>query len=289
MLQGWSMKLYSAACQEGKMPKEAKDLLANCNGCGYQLLRQLHVELNPVLSDDPVDLISRFPSQDGGSYHHYCRHVDFYYIMNGFIDNVKVEVERENEQDRFIKGLTYNSRQILEEVKEARESLNTNRRDKYTGAQFQSSIGQLVEKYSKGKFKPGANSKRTLFNKPSCSLTNSMDFDFNDYFGSEVPLHELITNGQDYDLGYANLSTAKNIALYSLNGNDVDFDQASGNDQRMFISLTHALSKDLNSFDITKPCVLCGDKGHTFDDCKELQDGFLKPAYIKLRLLTNRL
>ena len=116
-----------------------------------------------------------------------------------------------------------------------------------------------------------------------------MDLDFNDYFGSEVPLHELITNGQDYDLGYANLSTAKNIALYSLNGNDVDFDQASGNDQRMFISLTHALSKDLNSFDITKPCALCGDKGHTFDDCKELQDGFLKPAYIKLRLLTNRL
>ena len=116
-----------------------------------------------------------------------------------------------------------------------------------------------------------------------------MDLGFEDYFESDVPLYQLVTNGQDYDLGYPNLSTAKNLALYSLDGDDVDFDQASGNDKRMFAGLIHALSKDLNSFDITKPCALCGNKGHTFDDCKELQDGFLKPAYIKLRLLTNRL
>ena len=83
------------------------------------------------------------------------------------------------------------------------------------------------------------------------------------------------------------MSTGRNIALYAITSSGVDFDKVSKANQQTFLSFTNALANDLNAFDISKPCALCGKTGHTFDGCEELKDENIKPAYIKLRVLCN--
>ena len=58
----------------------------------------------------------------------------------------------------------------------------------------------------------------------------------------------------------------------------------------MFTNAVAAVAKDLNWFDVKKhKCALCGGSGHNFDNCPEILKGDLKSAYIRLRLLVNKL
>ena len=58
----------------------------------------------------------------------------------------------------------------------------------------------------------------------------------------------------------------------------------------MFANAVAAVTKDLNRFDVKKhKCALCGGSGHNFDNCPEVLQGDLKSAYIRLRLLVNKL
>ena len=58
----------------------------------------------------------------------------------------------------------------------------------------------------------------------------------------------------------------------------------------MFANAVAAVTKDLNRFDVKKhKCALCGGSGHNFDNCPEVLKGDLKSAYIRLRLLVNKL
>ena len=94
-------------------------------------------------------------------------------------------------------------------------------------------------------------------------------------------------DGYNYDGGYPNLSTAKNIAVYALETSGVDIHSLTPVQQQEFKETTTALAQDLNSFDTTKPCALCGDTGHTFSGCKLTQPDVVQQNYIKLRLLVN--
>ena len=52
-----------------------------------------------------------------------------------------------------------------------------------------------------------------------------------------------------------------------------------------------ALHRDLNDFDsASRPCAMCGLKGHNFEGCDELKGPVvIRNHYIKLRLAMNRL
>jgi hypothetical protein len=84
------------------------------------------------------------------------------------------------------------------------------------------------------------------------------------------------------------LSSARNIATYALEASGVDIHSMSVIDRNDFIRVCNALAEDLNNFDVTKPCALCGDTGHTFSGCTTTQPAVLQQNFIKLRLLVNR-
>ena len=47
-------------------------------------------------------------------------------------------------------------------------------------------------------------------------------------------------------------------------------------------------SSNFSKFDITKPCALCGNPGHTFNNCHEVTNPKLKECYIRVQLACNR-
>ena len=57
----------------------------------------------------------------------------------------------------------------------------------------------------------------------------------------------------------------------------------------MFQSCMYQMVQKKHNFDVSKPCALCGQSGHSFDSCPQVDLSVMKPAYIKLRLLANRI
>ena len=117
-------------------------------------------------------------------------------------------------------------------------------------------------------------------NRPATSIIHSID----DLFES----NNLLLNDDNYEGGFPNLSSAKNITIYALEALGVDINSMTMSEQNDLIRAVYALADDLNSFDVTKSCVLCGYTGHTFSDYTTTQPAVLKNNFIKLRLLVNR-
>ena len=67
-----------------------------------------------------MDLVKRFPAQEGSSFPEYCLRVDFFHAMEGIILDVSVNYSKKNAQDRFIKGIDY-AAEIWNAVEEASE------------------------------------------------------------------------------------------------------------------------------------------------------------------------
>ena len=83
-------------------------------------------------------------------------------------------------------------------------------------------------------------------------------------------------NDSDYDGGYPNLSTARNIVLYLVSAPGVPLHKLFTNQQVRLCNFANAVSVDLNSFDTTKPCALCGVTGQAFSGCPLTQQGVVQ-------------
>ena len=141
--------LFQGLSKEGVLPnKKAKDLLAVSNGCGFIFLHSCHMALNPYMMEDRMDLIKRFPAQEGSTFPEYCLRVDFFHAMEGIIDNVEVDYSKTNPQNRFIKGMDY-SEEIWSAVEEARDSNIKRKKERFLGAQFRNSVGTLQDQIVK--------------------------------------------------------------------------------------------------------------------------------------------
>jgi hypothetical protein len=79
--------------------------------------------------------------------------------------------------------------------------------------------------------------------------------------------------------------------LHSIAFDDIDLDTCNDAELGLLLEAINQIGSNLNSaFDTSRPCVICGGTGHTFDGCKVLLDSAgVKTAYIKLRVALNRL
>ena len=86
-----------------------------------------------------------------------------------------------------------------------------------------------------------------------------------------------------------NINSVQSIKNFCLD--DIqDYYSISKGERLMFANAVAAVGTDLNKFDVKKhKCALCGGSGHNFDNCPEVLNGDLKSAYIRLRLLVNKL
>jgi hypothetical protein len=81
------------------------------------------------------------------------------------------------------------------------------------------------------------------------------------------------------------------VGLHSIAFDDIDLDTCNDAELGLLLEAINQIGSNLNSaFDTSRPCVICGGTGHTFDGCKVLLDSAgVKTAYIKLRVALNRL
>ena len=97
-----------------------------------------------------MDLVKRFPAQEGSTFPEYCLSVDFFHAMEGIINNVAVDYSKRNQQDRFIKGMDH-ADEIWNAVEEARDSNIKRKKERFLGAQFRNSVGTLQDQIVKMK------------------------------------------------------------------------------------------------------------------------------------------
>ena len=180
-----------------------------------------------------------------------------------------VDIHSSEEHTIFVAGLDRGS-EIAHIIQEALDSNNDKKRNKYKGVQFRNSVCTqltLLKNKKKSPLNTYSSScpprsfpgQRSL-NRPAQRAIHSID----DLFDNST----LLLDKKLYDDGIPNLSSAKNIATYALEASGVGINSMSVTERTNFIRVCNALAEDLNNFDITKSCVLCGDTGHTFSDCK---------------------
>jgi hypothetical protein len=81
------------------------------------------------------------------------------------------------------------------------------------------------------------------------------------------------------------------IGLHSIAFDDIDLDTCKDAELGLLLEAINQIGSNLNSaFDTSRPCVICGGTGHTFEGCKVLLDSAgVRTAYIKLRFALNHL
>jgi hypothetical protein len=79
------------------------------------------------------------------------------------------------------------------------------------------------------------------------------------------------------------------VGLLSIAFDDIDLGTCNDAELGLLLEAINQIGSNLNSaFDTSRPCVICGGTGHTFDGCKVLLDSTgVKTAYIKLRVALN--
>jgi hypothetical protein len=79
------------------------------------------------------------------------------------------------------------------------------------------------------------------------------------------------------------------VGLHSNAFDDIDLDTCNDAELGLLPEAINQIGSNLNSvFDTSRPWVICGGTGHTFDGCKVLLDSAgIKTAYIKLRVAHN--
>ena len=86
-----------------------------------------------------------------------------------------------------------------------------------------------------------------------------------------------------------NINSVQSIKDFCLDEIE-DYHSISKGERSRFVNAVTQVVNDLNQFDVKKhKCALCGGSGHNFDNCPEVLQGDLKSAYIRLRLLVNKL
>ena len=119
-LYDWSGMLFQAFSYHEVLPKWAKRLLQDCNGCGYVFLRKLHEQFHPALVRNPDELASTYPTQNPTQdFDSWLAEVTFYYTIQAYLMNVDYNLQHHIVQNTFINHMSQ-KKAIMEIVERER-------------------------------------------------------------------------------------------------------------------------------------------------------------------------
>jgi hypothetical protein len=276
----WSQQLYNVFAKSGNVPKDAQSILLSCQGNGYLFLRRMHCLLNPALMDIPSSVCSTIPTQHGRPFIEYVWSVQFRHHMLGYIQNRSVDLGDRHVQDMFISNMD-NSAAIIQELYYDRESTLKSKTAKFEANTFINTMSLVVNTLF-GNDSIGSSASRTSSARPSRSTSKPSSFTRH-----KTNATNIVQASSEF-LPDPDFTSA---GLYSLAFEDIDVDSCNDAEVGLLSSAINQIGSNLNTaFDTTRPCVICGGTGHTFDGCKALLDSAgVKTAYIKLRVALNRI
>jgi hypothetical protein len=198
--------------------------------------------------------------------------------MQGFVQDYEVDLGDTHVQDMFISNMDH-SDTIIAELYHDRESTLKSKQAKFEANAFLNTMSLLVNK---------------LFGNDSVSSTRSSKPQSKSHTKSSFSRNK--TNATNVvrattEYGMSSDPDFMSVGLHSIAFDDIDLDSCNDAELGLLFEAINQIGSNLNSaFDTSRPCVICGGTGHTFDGCKILLDSAgVKTAYIKLCVDLNQL
>ena len=211
------------------------------------------------------------PSQNGSDYPTYVSEVKFYYDMVAYVYDRRLDIGERNTQDEFISGLD-KADEVNSYIKFERDSGQKLLVAGYDAATFVQTIAQVLVSINPKSSTQFSSSSRVL-SKSTVSR-------------NKINAVNILNSAREHcvDPDYTS------EGLYQLAFDGIDMDKCDDSDVGLLCSAIHAIASDLQKFDTSRTCAICGGTGHSFDGCPELNDaGEVRKAYIKLRVGLGRL
>ena len=285
----WAYQLNKGLGKEGVLSHhDAKSLLAQSSGDGYVFIRKCHLLFHPMLMENPDSLIKSHPHQGSLSYNRYVEAVSFYHKMLAYILDQSLKFDDKHTQRIFIHNLN-SSEKILEEYKRGIHSPDAQERDKFTIGRFTTTIGLIAAKFQSSRTPSGYPSSRLPSSAPRSKFIPKSGAKTHQILSSSQGSEVLTIAQVDATGEFPDFESMEELCCFALHDSGIDYDNVSPFEQDMFQSCVYQMVQKKHNFDVSKPCALCGQSGHSFDSCPQVDLSVMKPAYIKLRLLANRI
>jgi len=277
LLEDWNDQLYQALSTKGVLPDgRAQDILRSCSQNGFLFLRTMHHILNPNLMDIPSSVCNRIPSQNGETYDVYVSIMRFYHCMIGFLQSRPTDYGDRHTQDVFLSNMDH-SDAIMKHIHADRNSTVQDLLIRYKKGTFINTIRLAVISLRLSSLSVGSDG-----GKQRSSLSSRSSFSRNKTNAANV-VHATSEFHNEPDFNTA--------GLYSIAFENINLDDCNDADVGLLSAAINQMGSNLNTaFDTSRPCVICGGTGHTFDGCKALLDSpAVRTAFIKLRVAIQRL
>jgi hypothetical protein len=282
-LEIWSQKIYQAISNDKVFPKgvcdSQRDIIINhYGGRGYEALLAIIRGDLPIFQSHPSKYIRDVPRQRPRETldRYYFRYID-YLQLRAHLKDVTTDLNHKGELDDFIQG-TLHADTFIRLTREDRKS-----KDPHVQLQFsQSMILNTLTKILNEDILP--NQKKTpsiphgspnIRNTPGRSPSNR-------FRTARIDRNSTLKNKSPKQVNSIHMDP--NDPLASLNvPNDVG--RLSEYIDNYSTAVINNINKDPRTFDTTKPCLVCGETGHTFENCSILNNiPFLQRHYISWKI-----
>ena len=262
----WGTLIYTALKSDKVIPEscpqQRQTILSYEGGKGYEALKAMINRTHPISARHPHDAIRDHPIQEKSESleQYYFKYQDFLRLRAFLVDH-KATMSDKAEVSTLIKGTLYCDK-LRRKTDDERESSDQFKVDKYKEGRLLQTLQVYVEEIKqererrtpKPSFIPSNLSKRgdRRSGRSSKSRTSLSS-------GSTTP--STLTN--------SSINLIDQLGEPKMPESD---DAASIFAHSVYIHALRAIDGDAKKFDTLRPCLVCGEKGHSFDGCPMLND-----------------
>jgi len=319
----WNSQIYTAISKDSIFPKDsaAKDTVLDHYGEGYAALYNIISSSHPEVVARPALLVTSPPTQQPtdsiGKYHGiYCDYLQ----LKAYIDDIARNLNHAGELDRFIAGTLYGD-ELHRLCREERLSSDPKVLQRFTQGQIAVTLNSLLGMIPQAKLDAvkrtadmhkladdsDDNTARTADTTTASSLTNSATYS---RVGTKTGTSRAGTSYSPASSRYPRKAPSsqykpRKIFTKPVNVHAIDVDMSDPLDSLIlpdtmseydtelcdrYCTFIYGLQTSPNTFDINNPCKVCKTSGHTFKDCKLLNNNeLLRAHFIGVRLKDDHL
>ena len=287
-LETWSQKVYQAISNDRIFPKgtcdRQRDIINNhYGGRGYEALLAIIRDDLPIYQSNPTKYIRDIPRQNPRETldRYYFRYVD-YLQLRAHLKDITLDLNHKGELDDFIQGTIY-SDEFIRLTREDRKS-----KDPHVLQHFsQSMILNTLNKLQKEDILP-MQRKIPPITPPIARRNNDRRFQtptqntFKQRNRNRSPKETRSPQEKDKKMNLIDMDPEDPLASLEIPENSEAFETYIDNYQNAVIN---NVNTDPRSFDTSKPCLVCGQSGHTFDNCGVLNNlAYMQRHYISWKI-----
>ncbi len=278
MLHTWSSLIFDCLSKDKTIPDSCPDLQQQVKrspgGLGYEALYQLIATSHPINKPHPSDLVKKYPEQDDGEsfQSYFYKFVDFLHLR-AFISNRETEIDEKAEVSTLILNCKY-CNEMRRKTDEERDSPIIEKRKKYKAAALLTTLSIYYAEIEANKLRKPKQKPRPQDEITYRSRTSHRNRQGKPSYRSKHGARS--SDSRTTTPSTITPNTAAAINILDEVGPIPDPPDDSEETQRIHSLYTHSIYKldrdQQPKFDISKPCAVCYQTGHTFEGCPLLNN-----------------